>query len=166
MICQVVGRRHLPGRVGLHNALSAARHFQMKWRFECILSLMRRASSILLVTIFSLSLIMPALFASDPYANLPACCRKDGKHRCALTAAMIAAMTADSLGPALTAGTCSDYPSVQVGPTRPVCVAALPGANPAGFEIAGPVLGLRVQPFGRSSYSRAGQKRGPPSLLA
>ena len=42
---------------------------------------MRRAVALLLMLIFS-SMLMAPLFASDPEANLPPCCRRHGKHHC------------------------------------------------------------------------------------
>jgi hypothetical protein len=42
---------------------------------------MRRAIAISLMMLFSWTLIAP-LFASDADANLPACCRRNGKHHC------------------------------------------------------------------------------------
>ena len=42
---------------------------------------MRRAIALLLMLVFS-SLLMAPLFASDPEANLPPCCRSHGKHHC------------------------------------------------------------------------------------
>lgn len=44
---------------------------------------MRRAFASLLVAVFSFPLIAPVLFA-NPASDLPACCRRNGKHRCAL----------------------------------------------------------------------------------
>jgi hypothetical protein len=44
---------------------------------------LRRISAILLLALFSFSLIGFA-FQSDPDANLPACCRRSGNHHCSL----------------------------------------------------------------------------------
>src|SRR6185312_8905801 len=50
---------------------------------------MRRMAAILLLLSFGLFLSSPLLAAaSNPYANLPACCRKGGKHHC-LTSMMM-----------------------------------------------------------------------------
>ena len=43
---------------------------------------MQRISAVLLLALFSFPLISPAVFA-DADSKLPACCRRDGKHRCA-----------------------------------------------------------------------------------
>ena len=42
---------------------------------------MRRALALFLLTLFSLSLIAPILFANT-VSTLPACCRRNGKHHC------------------------------------------------------------------------------------
>jgi hypothetical protein len=44
---------------------------------------MRRAIAISLMMLFSWTLIAP-FYARDSGANLPACCRKNGKHHCAM----------------------------------------------------------------------------------
>jgi hypothetical protein len=123
---------------------------------------MRRAPALFLIALFSVSLIAPALFASDPYANLPACCRRDGKHHCA----MIAAMIAGASGPALKTGTCADFPLAKLGPAAPTSGFASSAAGICGLEAAHRGLDTHAQPFDHSSYSRAGQKRGPPVTLA
>ena len=123
---------------------------------------MRRAQALFLIALFGFPLIAPALFASDPYANLPTCCRKEGKHHCAT----ILAMMAGSSGPALKAGTCADYPLPTLGPAAPASI-FVPCAVPVfGLEAAQRGLGPHAQLFAHSSYSRAGQTRGPPVTLA
>src|SRR5579863_4943018 len=44
---------------------------------------MRRALAFLLAALFSFELIAPALLA-DAASDLPACCRRNGKHHCAM----------------------------------------------------------------------------------
>ena len=48
---------------------------------------MRRATSILLLLLFSFPLISP-LFASTPDSNLPICCRRNGAHHCLMGSMM------------------------------------------------------------------------------
>jgi hypothetical protein len=45
---------------------------------------MRRAFATLLVLVFSLPLIAPALTSGSDASQLPACCRRSGRHQCAL----------------------------------------------------------------------------------
>jgi len=61
---------------------------------------LRRVFAILLIALFSFSLISPALSA-DSDSNLPACCRRTGKHHCA---AMSGADQTSSSGQSLKSG--------------------------------------------------------------
>lgn len=74
---------------------------------------MRRVPAILLVLLFSYSLIGPALLVDD-HANLPACCRRDGKHHCGMAEGAMA--NAPSTGPAVAAARvkCPLFPGVGV----------------------------------------------------
>jgi hypothetical protein len=123
---------------------------------------MRRAPVIFLIALFSFSLIAPAIFAVDPYAKLPACCRRAGKHHCEL----MQQEAASSSGPALDTGTCSLFPQTKAGPSGLASsVAGVP--QPAALL---PASHRSPQPatdsLSHSSYSRAGQKRGPPPTIA
>ena len=118
-------------------------------------STVRRILASLLLVLFGFSLIAPALFASDPDSKLPACCRRNGKHHCAL-----------ATGSGFHAARCADFPSINAIPATQT--AGLPGLSRSTF------IALIVQPgnlsqlktHSRLSYSQAGQKRGPPSFFA
>src|SRR6516225_8944952 len=123
---------------------------------------MRRASAILLIGIFSLPLIGPALFASDSVANLPACCRRLGKHHCAT----VAADTAPSSGPVVQVSRCSVFPVARaLPPTRSV---SLPGIIrlALALPISHSTVYQQPQSLCPGSYSCAHPKRGPPSRLS
>jgi hypothetical protein len=127
---------------------------------------MRRGFSILLILVFGLGPLSATLQASED-ASLPACCRRNGAHHCAM-AAQVAAMGGHSSPdprPAFTVPlTCPYYPGA-----RPLLVTAVHAlaAN------ASPVPGLRARSFapaaGRalalSSPSRNHPGRGPPAPL-
>jgi hypothetical protein len=49
---------------------------------------MRRALAALLLTVFSLPLIAPALASTPDDSQLPACCRRGGAHHCAMAMKM------------------------------------------------------------------------------
>jgi hypothetical protein len=123
---------------------------------------MRRVWAILLLAMFSFSLIEPTAFAPDPDSKLPPCCRRDGKHHCAMTADQVAS----SSGPSLRADRCAVFPVAQAIPARQAV--SLPGV--AGVVFAGllshPAVTSQTEALCRISYSRAGQKRGPPAPLA
>lgn len=121
---------------------------------------MRRVSALLLIALFSFSLISPALFASNADANLPACCRREGKHHCA----MIAVASNSSSGPALQATRCPFFPkafaayrTAGLGAISLTLLPTLVSQSPSD---------RLTESLCRSSYSRAGQKRGPPSFLS
>lgn len=123
---------------------------------------MRRVVAISLMALFSFSLISPAMFAQDSDSKLPACCRRGGKHHCGMEASLLD----PSSGPSLQAAQCSFFPTMQALSASPF--AGPPGAFQAVLsepcaQLASPV---RTEALSLSSYSRAGQKRGPPSLLS
>jgi len=123
---------------------------------------MHRISAVLLIALFGFSLASPAVFASDDDSSLPPCCRRAGKHHCA----MQTVRPESSSQPSLTSGPCPMFP---VTPNLPANgIVALVGPIPAvlaGFANR-PASRPRVESFCRSSYSRAGQKRGPPTPLS
>lgn len=121
---------------------------------------MRRTSAMLLVALFSFSLIGPAVFAPNRDSKLPACCRRNGKHHCATMA------TESSSGPAVQAARCPLLPTVEGVPAnRTVALASI---YLGGFEpfVSRKASAPRTESLCHSSYSRAGQKRGPPTFLA
>lgn len=121
---------------------------------------MRRIWAILLVAIFSFSLVEPVVFASDLDSKLPACCRRDGRHHCA----MKDDQSDSSTGLSLQTDRCALFPGVQSIPSGPRT--SLPGVAPAIFAalISHPAVCAQTEALCRMSYSRAGQKRGPPAL--
>jgi hypothetical protein len=121
---------------------------------------MRRALATLLMAVFSFSLISPALFAADPDSKLPLCCRRAGNHHCTLQADQ------RESGPAVKSASCPFYPTASVFPaTR---TAGLPGMSGVVFTgiVNHSAAVQRAATLCRSSYSRTGQKRGPPSSIA
>ena len=126
------------------------------WR---IMTPMRRALAILLMAVFSFPLISPALFASDAESNLPACCRRDGKHHCA----MMASESESPSGPSLQAARCPSFPAASATPSSPAV--SLPPVSQVIFAglLSHPASCPQTEALCRISYSRAGQKRGPPT---
>jgi hypothetical protein len=119
--------------------------------------MVRRTSALLLLAIFSFSLIGPAVLASDPESNLPACCRRNGKHRCAM-----GTQTGSSSERSVQSGACPSFPSIRAIPAA--ANTGLPKASPAVFApvVNCPASHPQTEPLLRIWFSLAGQKRGPP----
>jgi hypothetical protein len=129
---------------------------------------MRRVPAILLVFVFSFSLIASALFV-DAASNLPACCRRDGKHHCGVTdrdMADTAQTPASGLAADARHAKCPLFPNG--GAVLPQSGAALLTASqPAGVSIASQMVTAAQGDAGyRISFNCSHQKRGPPSLLS
>lgn len=122
---------------------------------------MRRVLVISLLAVFSLPLIAPLLSSGPDQSSLPACCRRNGKHHCAL---------AD-----LTVAVPSRYHTVsEKCPWSPFAGAALmlphafaSQAAPAlTGQAGGPATAVGEAEAGyRVSADRTRRKRGPPSFL-
>jgi hypothetical protein len=121
---------------------------------------MRRALASLLLALFSVPLIVPALLA-DASSNLPSCCRREGKHHCSM-----GSEPANQEGLSAIQAKCPNYPSTI----------AIPGHWSVAFVKNSPsiCISILIEPSAeataeaqyRVSFSRSRQKRGPPSLLS
>lgn len=124
---------------------------------------MRRFPAIVLLLVaFSLSLISPLLLAGQQ-KELPACCRRDGKHHCAK---QMGQSTSDGVQIAATS-TCPLFPAGKVTPAPNQTGATPPtltGSNVAlPVHAAPPAQPAQWQPDGAI---RPWQQRGPPSLVS
>jgi hypothetical protein len=126
---------------------------------------MRRVPAILLVFLFSFSLMGPALFVDDE-SNLPACCRRGGKHHCAMMDRDMAQTPSTGLAVDALRTRCPFFPNG--GAVLPHSGAALLAASqPAGVSIVGQIAAPAQAEAGyRTSFNRAHHKRGPPTLLS
>ncbi|HEY0309394.1 MAG TPA: hypothetical protein VGB94_14625 [Acidobacteriaceae bacterium] len=125
----------------------------------------RRIIATSLLILFGLPLIAPLLALShDPDANLPVCCRRNGKHHCMMSAEMMQAMlsgTRVSVVPMK----CPMYPRAMNAAQHhelSLHTAALLFAE----IISHPAMHLQTEARGRVSRFCARQKRGPPSIPA
>lgn len=126
---------------------------------------MRRALSILLVLFFGLGPLSATLPGSDD-ARLPACCRRNGAHHCAMSDALLARMIETVLGqPIISAPAhCPMYPGNVHALLPPGH--ALASAKAAEFPVV--IQARLVVVIG--AVSLAGQihspsSRGPPASL-
>src|SRR5213082_915167 len=97
---------------------------------------MRRLWATLLLAVIGFALIGPALLAASADTNLPACCRRDGKHHCATPAS--------SNGPSIQPVRCASFPvgnpataprGAAVLDPQPVIFADLPHEGAARCEV-------------------------------
>jgi hypothetical protein len=130
---------------------------------------MRRILAITLLLAFGSPLAIPLIASAtdlqskDAQSNLPACCRRNGKHHCDMT--MATALAGVNSGPALQAQPCPLYPSpstplrlatATLTPAPTLAIALIRATPPRAPSL------LRAN----SSAPSANQKRGPPTLPA
>jgi hypothetical protein len=122
-------------------------------------AVVRRVLAIGLLSLFSLSLIPPSAFASDPEAGLPACCRRNGKHHCTL------ATQGSSSGPTLQTSPCSFFPGIigvtasrNAGTVAMLLVSRVLRASTSATTLA------NASPF-EVLFRSPRQQRAPPTLL-
>jgi len=96
------------------------------------------------------------LFAGDPESALPACCRRNGKHQCS--------MSADAGGSAkMVSARCPSFPQKTTA-AKTEC-----SQTPAPRLMAAPIYShpaakAQTEARYRTSHSRTREKRGPPVL--
>jgi hypothetical protein len=123
---------------------------------------MRRAWAILLLVLFGFSLIGPAASAAFE-SQLPECCRRLGKHHCAV---MGAATGEDPLG-ASVRGTAGKCPYFALGSGVPAYryILLLPATQTILISLVScPAACLQTKTGYCVSFSSSHPKRGPPSL--
>jgi len=122
-----------------------------------------RIIAAVLLLVFAGNTALPALFA-DPESNLPACCRRDGKHHCAMMD--MAGIDQDD-GEAYWKSTpqkCAQFSKSGVS----LCAGK---TGPRGTFQVGPIVSshptvaAQTEVLYRISHSRSREKRGPPSLV-
>ncbi len=125
---------------------------------------MQRGFAILLLVLFSFLLISPMLTADDD-SSLPACCRKGGQHHCSMTSMSEPSDEASGLALKSSSAKCPLFPQTGAAPACGHCIT--PGAARffAGI-VSHPTAHAQIEAQYRVSFSRAGQKRGPPALLS
>ncbi|MEO8051892.1 MAG: hypothetical protein ABI833_15860 [Acidobacteriota bacterium] len=123
---------------------------------------MKRIAAILVLGVFSFLLIAPLAIATDPEAQLPACCRAHGKHHCMMP------VGSPSGAPMFRPqnSVCPLFPSAgALGASDSTVTLAASQHFFAGI-VSHPAAHAQTEALYRISYSRTGQKRGPPVVLS
>jgi hypothetical protein len=121
---------------------------------------MRCLLSLVLLAAFGFPLIAPALaLGQDHEAALPACCRRNGAHRCSMK------MHRQPTSEPTFSERCPNFPQPSNSPSLLSSTALLLTANPVAFEFLAPTAPQQAEAQRRISRARSHQKRGPPSVL-
>lgn len=136
--------------------------------------LVQRVSAVLLLVLFNFSLI--ATFAlADSESKLPECCRRNGKHHCALMGSTVMQTSLMEDGAMQESPGLAVRPAAEKCPYSPRGGSSSPyGKTPLPRAARTVVASLVSHPAGpaqtearyRVSFSRVRQKRGPPSPLS
>ncbi len=123
---------------------------------------MRRGFSIFLILLFGLGPLSAFVDGSED-ASLPACCRRNGAHHCAMAMQMAAMARIPDPHPAFSAPlTCPYYP----GPSMTILMPSHAlMAKASGFEVSRVVAPAHVEEevAAYSTPSRSHAGRGPPA---
>ena len=114
----------------------------------------------LLVALFGFAPISPLVLASDANSRLPACCRRGGKHSCAMTASQPPA----SPGESVQAARCRFFPPAQAIPPGRTVSLRVSRAVFAGL-VSHSASRSQAETVYRDFYSRSAQERAPPNSL-
>jgi hypothetical protein len=121
----------------------------------------RRALAISLMLLFSLPLVSSLLGAGAAEATVPVCCRRDGRHHCA----MPSDESNQGSGAHAVRETCPYTPAAPAVVLLPSFTPETAAAIFAGV-IRHPAVSPQTDAQLRVSFDRGRQKRGPPALLA
>jgi len=120
---------------------------------------MRRFAAILLISLFGFQLCGQA-FISDAAGTLPSCCRREGRHHCAMRDGTHAGDSGSKSR--FVRSRCAQYRETGVFTPQSV-TAVVASAEPHPGVLPGFSSALAQAEAGyRISFSRARQKRGPP----
>jgi len=147
--------------VSVHGRLIARRAAGRATPSMSTIKRMQRLLAILLLCNFGFPLFALAASA-DRHFSLPACCRRNGNHHCAIQQAN---ERVQSSGGQAMSEKCPYSPSVGMLAAHVQTLSvSFPGAV-LGVVLAAPTSQSQTEALYRISFSRSRQKRGPPSLL-
>jgi hypothetical protein len=127
----------------------------------------RKFLAILMVFVFGAFYAAPLLKAAsnDPDAGLPACCRHNGKHHCAMMDEYLKPLDARTPQFRATPQHCPLYPHSTTAPVVRYHAGLMPSAAFLANIVSHPAVQPQVRAVYRLSLDRSRQKRGPPAQL-
>jgi hypothetical protein len=126
---------------------------------------MRRTLAILLLLLFALPMVSPLLaLGSGPDANLPACCRRNGKHHCMMSMERMQAMMYGTQLHAIPMK-CPLFPKALNTAQHNELVTHAAAMIFAEL-VSHPAIHLQTEARARVALFCARQKRGPPALFS
>ncbi len=102
--------------------------------------------------------------SSDPDAGLPACCRRHGKHHCAMMDRYLKSIDSGTPQIRTTPQHCPFYPHSSSAPGVRYHAGLAPSAAIFAQVVSHPAVHPQTHAVYRLSLDRSRQKRGPPSL--
>ena len=159
--------RSLMARWRFCAAFIAYAAFEQRLEVSFRIRAMRRVFSIVLVLLFGFGPLASALPGAED-AALPACCRRNGAHHCAMAVSMMAAMArmaADGRESVSAPMTCPYYPGPVIAALMPAAhaLAASPAALSGLHTTTAAPAPLLIAKFSAPNRTNAG--RGPPVSL-
>ncbi|MGO9258462.1 MAG: hypothetical protein ACLQU1_19420 [Bryobacteraceae bacterium] len=124
---------------------------------------MRRASAISLLAAIGFSLIAPGMLLQAE-SNLPACCRRNGAHHCAMS--LVRPESDSGTSVAGVHQTCSSFPMAVTAPAGSGAALPRPAAAMFSALLSHPSIQFQTESRYRVSFSRCRQKRGPPFIVS
>ena len=142
--------------------VASAVHLAPLWPLRLHCCCMRRFFAVLLLAIFGSFLSAPLLaLSSDAESNLPACCRRDGKHHCMMHAGKSVFSSEKTLW--RNDEKCPSFPRAIPG-VRCQLHALPASARSYAALVSDPACNVRTEAFYKVSFDRARHKRGPPVI--
>ncbi len=124
---------------------------------------MHRSAAATLIVFLALSVLLPYLpLLADSESNLPPCCRRGGKHHCAMQSELAARSANQGTAFRTAANRCPFQKAMTL-----VCrLTIYPAASARVYAavLSHPAIHLQTVISGLVSKSRSHQKRGPPFL--
>ena len=127
---------------------------------------MRRLLSISLLLLLVFPIVSPLFAATPSEADLPACCRRNGKHHCAMGA--MGAAQASSHSPTTQSSTIREKCPYLLTVQAPAHLIFTPDEIQASLYtgiLSQPAAHAQTEALLKISFDRARSKRGPPALL-